>query len=158
VYVEFEPMVAGKGENEVEFVSAFLFCDDGRLYLKKKILKTAKPDSKVKVAEIMNGTWGRTEYPEDIGDVILSVENKNGENKTLECEYENRRVQLENVATISAKVPAINVEVTFESDAECTFGEICEGGMTKPFYTMCMTQYVKAGEESNVCLRIKGLE
>ena len=158
IYVEFEPMTVGKGENEVEFVSSFLFCDDGRLYLKKKILRTAKADARVKIVENMNGTWGRTEYPEDIGDVTLCVKNGDGENTSLECEYENRKVRKENVTLLTAKVPALNTEFAFESDKEGTVGEVCEGSMTSPFYLMNMTQYVKAGEESSVCLKIKSLK
>ena len=52
----------------------------------------------------------------------------------------------------------LNTEFSFESDLDGTVGEIREGAMAKPYYTMCMTQYVKAGEESSVCLRIKNLK
>ena len=158
VCVEFEPMVVGKGENEIEFVSKFLFCDDGRLYLKKKILRTATPDAKVKVIENMNGTLGRTEYPEDMAGITMYAENKNGENAAYSCEYNNRSASLENATLLNAKVPMLNTEFSFESDLDGTVGEIREGAMTKPYYTMCMTQYVKAGEESSVCLRIKNLK
>ena len=158
VYVEFEPITVGKGENEIEFASAYLFCDDGRLYLKKKILKTATPDAKVKVIENMNGTWGRTEYPEDIAGTNLCLETKNGDKIDFDCAYNNRIETHENATKLSAKVPMINTEFSFESDIDGTVGEIREGAMFKPYYSLCMTQYVKAGEESSVCLRIKNLK
>lgn len=147
-----------KGENEIEFVSKFLFCDDGRLYLKKKILRTATPDAKIKVIENMNGTLGRTEYPEDMAGITMYAENKNGETAVYNCEYNDRKTSLENATLLSAKVPMLSTEFSFESDLEGTVGEIREGAMAKPYYSMCMTQYVKAGEESSVCLRIKNLK
>ncbi len=158
IYVEFEPMTIGKGENEIEFVSSFLFCDDGRLYLKKKILRTAKPDTKVKIIENMNGTWGRTEYPEDISGTEMSIENKNGDKAGFKCEYKFRKNIFENATVLSAKVPMINTQFTFETDIDGTVGEIREGAMFSPNYSLCMTQYVKAGEESSICLRIKSLK
>lgn len=158
VYVELHPMTVGSGENVVEFVSAYLFCNDGRLYLKKKILRTAKPDAKVKITEKFKGTWGRTEYPEDIWGTELYIKNNDGEKTSCCCEYSNRVNTVNNARIVGAKIPMINTVFEFESVKDGTIAEIQEGAMFQPHYTLIMSQNVKAGEESSICLKIKNLE
>ena len=50
------------------------FYPDGRILLKKKLLAADDPDAIIPICETFKGTHGRTEYPEDIGNAVLSMQ------------------------------------------------------------------------------------
>ena len=157
LYIELDPIAVGR-KNRVEFISSFLFCTDGRLYFKKKIISASDMDSKVKITETFKGTYGRTEYPEDIGGVKLYTIDNEGNKTERIYEYGNRTEKINNAKLVGAKVPMINTVFEYETNVIDSEAEVQEGAMFDPYYYLSMTQYVKVGEESSICLRIKKLE
>ena len=155
VRLALKPFDISLGGNNVCVQSSYVFKNTGEIYLRKKILHADRTDIDYKIAETFNGGYGRTEYPEDIAGVKLYAVDRAGEGCTIEYEYLNRKATVSNAKCVGADIPMLNCKIEFNCDSEGVTGNISEGSMFSPSYSFKLTQTLRVGEESNICLAIK---
>ena len=125
--------------------------------MKKKLLAADDPDAIIPICETFKGTHGRTEYPEDIGNAVLSMQDTTSNTVECKCSYNNRRFNMENAICATVSVPELSVSFSLEDMNGNNTAEVFEGTMFDPFYYISMTQKIRVGEESCICLKIRKL-
>lgn len=150
-----KPFNFNLGNNNVCVQLSYTFNNNGEVYLRKKILHADRTDIEYKIAETFNGSFGRTQYPEDIAGVRLYAKEKSGEIRTITYEYLNRKATVQNALCVGVEIPMLNCKIELSSTADNASGSINEGAMFNPSYTFKLTEALHVGEESNICLKIK---
>lgn len=159
VHVLLKPIELENKQGKLTFCAEYVFYSDGRILLKKKLLAADWPDAMIPICETFKGTHGRTEYPEDIGHSVLSMQDSFSRSVECRCSYSNRRLHMENAIRATATVPELNVFFSLENAKGNgdSSAEVFEGTMFDPFYYISMTQNIRVGEESCICLTVKRL-
>ena len=150
-----KPMDLSLGKNKVCVQCSYVFKNNGEIYLRKKLLSADRTDIEYKIAETFNGTFGRTQYPEDLAGVQLYITDFDGNKETIDYEYLNRRKTINGVKRAGAYIPMLNCSIELISDNFNSVGTISEGAMFNPYYSFKVTDSIKVGEESNICLAIR---
>lgn len=151
----FEFCISG---NKIVILPTFIFNPDGSIIMKKKIVSAVKTDIEYAIKETVKGTFGKTEYPEDLAETKLVLIKNDETLQNLNYEYKNRTVSAKNVKYVFAEIPMLNSILEFTCNSSNCKGEIHEGSMFDPYYYLSLTQFLKVGEESEICLRIKRLK
>lgn len=157
VRVSLKPIDLENDQGNITISAEYDFYPDGRILLKKKLLAADYPDAIVPISETFKGTHGRTEYPEDIGNAVLSMQDTASHTVECRCSYNNRRFNMENAVCAAVSVPELNVSFSLEGTKASNTAEVFEGTMFDPFYYISMTQKIRVGEESCICLKVRKL-
>ena len=64
---------------------------------------------------------------------------------------------MENAVCAAVSVPELNVSFSLEDTKASNTAEVFEGTMFDPFYYISMTQKIRVGEESCICLKVRKL-
>lgn len=117
----------------------------------RKIIKSTKPDAEVLFDDYMTGAFGTTEYPEEMYNITLHVENKD-DHKQINYFYKNRRHALQN-GVAKVIIPDIDTIVTLTSTNNYT-AYVREGYAFSPMYTLGIQKTLKVGEEITTWLKL----
>ena len=124
---------------------------DGRVAFARRL--DAPAGVTVTATEYVKGCWGTTEYPEEMGGIVLSA----GE-QTLTYRYEGRRVEDAGAVEVSATIPALETEMALCRRAgDFIAADAEEGYLFNPYYTLRQTAVLSAKKEmvTELCLRKK---
>lgn len=115
-----------------------------RIDYRREVLEISDPNEKLDITEYITACYGTTEYPEDMTEIVLTADGRDGE-KTIPYEYRNRSESVEGVKALSAVIPPIETRVGFgcHEDAE---GVITEGYAFSPMFTLSLKKALGKGE------------
>jgi hypothetical protein len=129
------------------------FMGQGKIILERKISDISDRDAELELTEYFKGCYGVTEYAEDLHGISLKV--KGDIEQSMDYQYKSRTIKASNAHSVSALIPQVNTEVRLESLEECTsLGEVVEGYLFNPFFTLTLQSKIKKGKGLKTCLTI----
>ena len=140
---------------EVTLKTTVDLSEPGKIIIEREVVDIdgAKSDS-IEVTEYLKGCYGTTDYPEDMKNIVLSIDDD--DTKSLRYAYKRRRVEGDAVSKVQALIPEINTIVGLSPiDTNNWDGVVEEGILFNPFYTLRLTRKVKTGEKTKICLYLK---
>ncbi len=136
---------------EVTIETGYDFLPGGRVEVTRKLAEVSRKDARVTLREYVKGSYGWTEYPEDMHGIVLRVSGESEESLTYD--YRTRIIRTEAATEVAAVVPQIETELRLSSlDGPADLGEAREGHLFSPFYTLTMEKTLGAGESLKTCL------
>jgi hypothetical protein len=139
----------------IKLVSTFTFREDsGEVTIGRKVIETSKPSAEVHLNEYITACYGTTEYPEDLGGMILKCYGRN-EVKELTYQYKCREVSMKDVIEVEAIIPQVDTRLTVSPVSEGAGGYFREGYAFSPMYTLGLTKNLTEGEELITCLKVE---
>lgn len=124
-----------------------------RIDYRREILELSDENEKLDITEYITACYGTTEYPEDMTEITLTAEGREG-TKTIPYAYKNRTEEVTGVKSLHASIPPIETGVTFgcKEDAE---GYITEGYAFSPMFTLGIKKSLGKGEVLNSWLSLQ---
>lgn len=128
----------------------YLF-DGNQVQIRRVIKNISSSTSTAKLTEYIKASYGTTEYPEDMKGVVLAID---GEEK-IEYEYRGKKVAQALVKELSADIPQINTKITWKpADDQQWAGEVSDGILFSPYFTLALSRNISANETSKICLEL----
>lgn len=124
----------------------------GEIIYKRKIIKSTDPVAKVAFNDYMTGAFGTTEYPEEMYNITLKVDNNEAQ-REIKYHYQNREISVSK-GCASAIIPDINTGVKLTGEGEYT-AYAREGYAFSPMYTLGITKAISEGEEIVTWLKLR---
>ncbi len=118
---------------------------------RRRILKSSDPSAEIMFDDYMTGAFGTTEYPEEMYNIVLSVEN-NDAKEEIKYFYKNRSAALNN-GVAKALIPDIDTMISVRSNGHYNT-YIREGYAFSPMYTLGVQKKLKVGEEIVTWLKL----
>lgn len=122
----------------------------GEIKTERRILKTSR-EAEVEIEEYVTACYGVTEYPEDMTEITLRLENAD-EKREIEYAYRCREQRLDGARSAAAIIPPINTALTLSCGGSA-WGAIREGYAFSPMFTLSMTAKLKSGEAFSTWLK-----
>ena len=118
---------------------------------RRKLVSCSKPEAAVLFDDYMTASFGTTEYPEEMYNVILKVKNSQ-ESEEIKYFYKNRSLTLPE-AVVEVVIPDIDTNVKLRS-SEKYEAYVREGYAFSPMYTLGIRKNLKVGEEIVTWLKL----
>jgi hypothetical protein len=142
----------------VDIKTTYEIFKDGKIQTNRKILSITDENKGIYIQEYFKGCYGFTEYPEDMNGILLEIESDKKE--FIEYKYDARDIKLDRANRVSASIEKINTKIVLEAKNQEAFsGEIIEGHLFNPFYTLKLTYKLDIStKEVTSCLEIQKLK
>lgn len=134
---------------KLKLQTEYRFINDGRIYLIRKIID--KPgDAEIELREYFKGSYGFTEYPENMKGIVLYADEK-----SIEFGYLSEEIKSQNGKKAGAIIPQVSskIEMTADSALKANL-KVSEGYLFNPYYTIEITYKIRNEEECITCLNI----
>ena len=115
-----------------------------RIDYRREVLEISDTNEKLDITEYITACYGTTEYPEDMTEIVLTAEGREGV-KTIPYAYKNRSEEVTGVKRLHAVIPPIETGVTFGCNEEAD-GYITEGYAFSPMFTLGIRKPLGKGE------------
>ena len=122
---------------------------DASIRVDRNITDISDQDASVEIDEYMVGTWGTTEYPEDMTTLTLSVDDE-----CLQYAYRCREIMKAGATKVDCVLPPIETRVEMTCDGVNKAGYIKEGYAFSPVFTLGYTATLTAKEGVSTWLRL----
>ncbi|QJC51511.1 hypothetical protein HGI30_08085 [Paenibacillus albicereus] len=140
-----DPIVLEVGGHEVTLESTFTFEGAGRIRIERRVAAVSDPDVEVGVAEVFDGCYGTTIYPEDMRGIGLHAEGA-AESASLAYAYRSGKAAVESPKRLSATVPKLRTRVSLVPEpGSADRGSVQEGVLFKPYYKLSSEKTLKQG-------------
>lgn len=149
-----DPIEVPLGSKTVQVQQQYIFKNES-ITVESKVLSVSD-GSTVELTQYMSGCVGHTEFPEDIRGVTLAMENA-GESRAVTVQYLSKEETLDKPRRLSAKVPQLNIEVSFVPVDGADQGLIGEEFLFSPYFNLALTKKLNAGGKLTSCLTLKKL-
>ncbi len=144
-------MVKFKNGDTVTVSTSFVFAGNGSIIIKRRY---SELKGRISVCELFKGCAGITEYPVDLHGVKLYF-SKNPDEQ-INYAYRSRQLCQENPAELVAEIPQVNTIVRWSGyNTIWQEGEVSEGFLFNPYFSLELKKQITANEESAVCLKIE---
>jgi hypothetical protein len=139
----------------VTLVSTITFTEEtGEIRFCREVASMSKPNAVVRLNEYVTACYGTTEYPEDLGGVILACTGSEGL-KEIVYLYKCREESMRGVKKVEAIVPQVDTRVSVFPVSADVDGYFREGYAFSPMYTLGLTKDLRQKEEMITCLRVE---
>lgn len=139
---------------KLELVSRFIFEEgSSQIEIEREIINSTNPEETIEFNEYMTACYGTTEYPEDMSNVILTVENHETKD-TLQYAYQCREAELQEVTEVTAIIPEIETKVRLLA-GEGMSGYYREGYAFSPMFTLGLKKEMKKGQVMRTWLNLQ---
>ena len=115
----------------------------------RRVIHSDQLDTVFKLREVVKGCYGFTEYPEDLRGIRLNLDGQ-----SLEYAYRSRHLYTTDAKIASATVPQIGATLELLALTPAVRGEVIEGFVFNPFYTLALEFAVLPNEEVRSCLKV----
>jgi hypothetical protein len=144
------------GREKVRMRSRYRFPGVDRIEV-ERILESSTSTGPVLVSEVFSGCVGRTEYPEDLRGIRLSLLGQSAEETGFDFNYKGRRMVRPGAGRAGAEIPSLSTKVGLEvSGAEASIA-VVEGTVFDPFFRLEAQCRIRAGESLKTCLSLTGI-
>lgn len=152
-----EPITIDFSDVEVTIETTYIFKGEGKIQIERKIIDISDSSAEVQITELHRGTWGTTEYPENMKGILLGVKGKSGILQQIDYLYKCRSFEVKDPEYVEVVIPQINCRITLVPEEEVNCGRYEEGYMFSPFYTLSLNKTVSKGGILKSCLKIEKL-
>ncbi|MDO4940773.1 MAG: hypothetical protein Q4E33_03675 [Erysipelotrichaceae bacterium] len=118
----------------------------------RKIVETSDENAQITIKEYMVATYGTTEYPEDMGSIVL-----HNDEQTMNYEYKCREIIKEGSKQISSDVTPIDTKVVMTCENDDCVGIVREGYAFSPMFTLEYDVTVNMKEDVKTWLKLEKL-
>ena len=126
----------------------------GCIAFERRIIEMSDPDATVEIDEYIVGSYGTTEYPEDM--TPLNLELGKGKNKeTLKYNYESRIRRMEAADYTACQIPPIGTVVSMTCEGDSKAGYFEEGYPFSPMFTLGFTGKLRDKEVFKTWLKLE---
>lgn len=141
----------------VSIETIYHFKGKGKIIIERSIVEMSDEFAILEFTEYFKGSYGETEYPQDMHGISLSVD---GDVKQhIMYEYKSRTIETENAKSVSAVIPQVNTEVKLSIlDKGNRVGRAVEGHLFNPHYLLAVDSKVKIGNGVRTCLEIRKIK
>ena len=115
----------------------------------RRVIHSDQLDTVFKLREVVKGCYGFTEYPEDLRGIRLNLDGQ-----SLEYAYRSRHLHATDAKIALATVPQIGAKLELLALTSAVRGEVIEGFVFNPFYTLALEFAVLPNEEVRSCLKV----
>ena len=151
-----KPITLKIDDVEVTIQSTFTFQGNGRILIERKILSCSKDDVVITLANIYSGSHGESQYPEDLRDVQLSIEDiKKISKAVIDYSYMTRDYVSNEPGSAIAVIPSMNSKIILYGETGKL--KVEEGCLFKPNYQLIHFEDVQIGGALRSCLITESL-
>ena len=115
----------------------------------RRVIQSDSLETVFSLRELVKGCYGFTEYPEDLRGIVLGLDGQ-----ALEYAYLSRHLHATDAKIASATVPQIGTKLELLALTPAVHGEVIEGFVFNPFYTLALEFAVLPNEEVRSCLKV----
>ena len=148
---------------EVEFdglkatiASEFSFNHKAVIQVQRRFVASSVPDATIDIEEYLNGCWGTNQYQKDLRGVTLVAAGAR-QREELAYNYKCRKRQISDPESVAAIVPALKAELALIPQLSADRGEIEEGFVFQPFFTLSVTGSLREGEQTITWLQLRNV-
>ena len=123
---------------------------DAKIIFCRQITDVSDPNASILLTEYCKGCWGATEYPEEMGGILLGTDQE-----TLSYDYEGRCLTGRN-CTVYASIPALETTIGLTPlEGEFVKSEVEEGYLFNPYYTLRQSANLTCGKGMKTALWLR---
>jgi len=143
---------------KVRMKSTWDLSNTGKIIIEREIIAISGSDlQELEITEYLKGCYGVSDYPEDMKAITLSIDNQ--AEYTFDNNYRRKKLKKKSVVSVKAAIPQIHTEIgLMVQDNENWHGEVEEGILFNPYYTLKLTRVIKPGNKSRICLYLKTMK
>ena len=143
------------GEHKVTLCSALRFDKTGCITIERTILESTA--DQVVIREEFCGSWGTTEYPEEMRGIVLQAFDLSGRLDENILTYQGITKRLASPRSVSARIPQVNCEIVLSSESADT-AETFTGVLFNPGYTIALEKSLPRGASWKCSLVLQSLK
>jgi len=156
--VEFLPVTLKLGGTFATVESRALFPGKGEIIFERHVTDIIGECDSIILTETHRGTYGTTEYQENMKGIKLKLYNKQNELcHSIIYNYETRQIITDEPGAAAVEIPRMNVRTELIPMDGADSGEIEEGCLFAPNYFLRISKKVKKGGKLTVCLKMTAL-
>jgi hypothetical protein len=153
--LQLDPVEIILGDLELTLVSRFIFSNNGNVIIERNIIHMSDPNAEVVLEEYHRGSYGTTQYPEDMRGIGLGIVcNDPDDSKSITYGYGSDKHEGVGIKTY-AVIPQLQTKVSLFALNENSIVRFEEGYLFRPFYTLQIKRQFRQGEGLRTCLRIE---
>jgi hypothetical protein len=156
VEVTGEPVLFETKSGKVVVQSRFIF-EQPDEWIVERILLEAPEGKDVLMSEAFIGTFGLTDYPEDMSPVVLRMARANGSVVDRHYCHEGMQVEQPDCSFVEADVPMAGVRIRLSPVGGATRGVIRDGTLFHPVYGLELKKPLRKGETLVTCAQLENL-
>ena len=123
---------------------------DSSIRIDRRVLDISDPAAEVEIDEYMVGSYGTTEYPEDMTPLTLNVDDE-----TLQYAYRCRELSKKDARGVGCVLPPIETRVEMTCEGHDRIGYVREGYAFSPVFTLGYTAKLTKEEGITTWLRLE---
>ena len=143
-----------KDGTTIDLITRLKFTRNGCIYIEREIVNSSNENAEFTIREYFNGAYGTTEYSENLKGTTLILTGEQDESK-IDYEYKCKSEICENPLEATAIVPQIDTKISLVPQTKFNSGKIREGFLFSPIFSLEMSAKIKAGERTEVCLKVE---
>lgn len=135
-----KPMVVEFSDLSLTLGTKVIFTEGtGEIVYEREIIEISDPGGEVELNEYMVGTYGTTEYAEDMTGITLSL--RGGDTpESIKYEYKCREAQSHGAESVECIIPQVETKVSMGCTKKASYGYYKEGYAFSPMFTIgCKT-------------------
>jgi hypothetical protein len=154
--LELDPIELRVGTTDLTLGTKMVFDAGSAVRIERRVIDCSDPVAQVTLSEVLRGTWGTTEYPQDMHGIVLSAHAADAA-RELPFEYSAASVEIERPTEVAARVPQVGCRISLRPDGPADVGQIADGTLFFPNYTLSLRKTVRKGESLASWLTIEKL-
>jgi hypothetical protein len=151
-HVHFSPAALEFAVGTVTLETRVRFAPGGEIHVTRRVRLPDGFTGHASLTEYVKACYGYTEYPEKLHGVQLEVDGTDA--TSLEFAYKSRSRRSSGATHATAVVPQIGARLSLETAQASVAGEILEGFIFSPFYTLKLEFDLRQSQEVTTCLRV----
>lgn len=152
--VKITPLTYEVGGIEVEISSTWEFDDTGDFCIRRTVTRISQADARIRLSELLRGTWGTTEYPESIDDGYLVLATKNGIESKIPIKLSGGEPVAADATSTEVFLRDGNFRLRLDGNGDSRTGSLTDGTLFLPHYTLRLGKDVGLNETLVTWLKI----
>ncbi len=151
-YLKLDPLTIEFKDLTITIATTIEFKEgSSQICYRRKLVSSSKREVLVRFDDYMTGSFGTTEYPEEMYNILLKVSNSEKKEK-IKYYYKNRSLSLNN-AIAEVIIPDIDTNIQLSSSGNYE-AYVREGYAFSPMYSLGVVKNLKVGEEIVTWLKL----
>ncbi|MFP4146080.1 MAG: hypothetical protein ACLFV3_13185 [Phycisphaeraceae bacterium] len=139
-----------------EIVTTYRFLPGGRTEITRRVASLSDASAQLELVEYLKGCYGKTEYPEKLHGVKLTLEGASA--AAMDFEYRGRDETRQRATAVAADVPMAGTRVALSpKQGDAASGTIREGHLFSPYYTLSLAYQANEKTSVTTCLTLTSI-
>ncbi|MDQ8199424.1 hypothetical protein QEH56_14755 [Pelagicoccus enzymogenes] len=153
--IKLEPLTYLLGDLKVSLQSEWKVGNGGEIRVTRSLVGLSDSTAAVGIAEVLSGTFGTTEYPEDLDGVSLALDQEGSPHyKEVRFSLSGKPATCGKATSVSVVIPQAKTTLSLSSNGELRDASIQDGTLTHPNYRMSIGREIKLNQTMKTYLTI----